>query len=68
MLVDSYVTLRLSTVALTVIGLIAFRALAREHGLSGRAANLATFCLASSSLFFRMSLTFQTDIPFLVDA
>jgi Dolichyl-phosphate-mannose-protein mannosyltransferase len=63
---DSYVTLRLSTVALTVIGLVAFRALAREHGLSGIAANLLTLCLASSSLFFRMSLTFQTDIPFLV--
>ncbi len=63
---DSYVALRLSTVALTIIGLIAFRALAREHGLSGLAANLLTFCLASSSLFFRMSLTFQTDIPFLV--
>jgi len=63
---DSYVTLRLSTIALTVVGLIAFRALAREHGLSGMAANLLTLCLASSSLFFRMSLTFQTDIPFLV--
>jgi hypothetical protein len=63
---DSYVALRLSTVTLTVIGLIAFRALAREHGLSGTAANLLTLCLASSSLFFRMSLTFQTDIPFLV--
>jgi hypothetical protein len=63
---DSYVALRISTVALTVIGLIAFRALAREHGLSGTAANLVTLCLASSSLFFRMSLTFQTDIPFLV--
>jgi hypothetical protein len=63
---DSYVTLRLSTVALTVIGLVAFRALAREHGLNGMAANLLTLCLASSSLFFRMSLTFQTDIPFLV--
>jgi hypothetical protein len=63
---DSYVALRLSTVALTIIGLVAFRALAREHGLSGLAANLLTFCLASSSLFFRMSLTFQTDIPFLV--
>ena len=63
---DSYVTLRLSTVALTVIGLIAFRALASEHGLSGMASNLLTMCLASSSLFFRMSLSFQTDIPFLV--
>jgi hypothetical protein len=63
---DSYTTLRLSTVALTVIGLVAFRGLAREHGLSGMAANLATLCLASSSLFFRMTLTFQTDIPFLV--
>jgi hypothetical protein len=63
---DSYVALRLSTVALTVIGLVAFRALAREHGLGGMAANLLTLCLVSSSLFFRMSLTFQTDIPFLV--
>jgi Dolichyl-phosphate-mannose-protein mannosyltransferase len=63
---DSYVSFRLSTIALTIIGLIAFRALAREHGLSGMASNLVTLCLASSSLFFRMSLTFQTDIPFLV--
>jgi Dolichyl-phosphate-mannose-protein mannosyltransferase len=63
---DSYVTLRLSTIVLTVIGLVAFRALAREHGLSGTAANLLTFCLASSSLFFRMSLSFQTDVPFVV--
>jgi Dolichyl-phosphate-mannose-protein mannosyltransferase len=63
---DSYVTMRLSTVALAVIGLIAFRALAREHGLSGTAANLLTLCLATSSLFFRMSLSFLTDIPFLV--
>jgi hypothetical protein len=63
---DSYVTLRLSTIVLMVIGLAAFRGLAREHGLSGSAANLLTFCLASSSLFFRVSLSFQTDVPFLV--
>jgi hypothetical protein len=63
---DSYITMRLSTVALTVIGLVAFRGLAREHGLSGVGANLVTLCLATSSLFFRMSLTFLTDIPFLV--
>jgi len=62
---DSYITLRLSTIVLMVVGLVAFRALAREHGLSGTASNLLTFCLASSSLFFRASLSFQTDIPFL---
>ena len=49
---------------LAVIGLVAFRGLAVEHGMSRGAANLLTLCLASSPLFFKLSLTFLSDVPF----
>jgi 4-amino-4-deoxy-L-arabinose transferase-like glycosyltransferase len=60
----SYSALRISTIALAVMGLVAFRALALEHGLNRIAANLLTLCIASSPLFFKMSLTFMSDVPF----
>ncbi len=61
----SFAALRLSTIVLAVIGLVAFRGLAVEHGMSRGAANLLTLCLASSPLFFKLSLTFLSDVPFL---
>ena len=61
---DTFGALRLSTVVLSVIGLAAFRGLAREHGISKRAADLLTLCVASASLYFNLSLTFMTDAPF----
>ena len=60
----SFSALRLSTIVLAVVGLAALHALALEHGLSRIAANLLTFCVASSPLFFKMSLTFMSDVPF----
>src|ERR1700722_2897750 len=60
----SFAALRVSTIVLAVIGLVALRALALEHGLGRSAANLLTFCVASSPLFFKMSLTFMSDVPF----
>jgi hypothetical protein len=60
----SFAALRVSTIVLAVVGLAALRALALEHGLSRSAANLLTFCVASSPLFFKMSLTFMSDVPF----
>jgi hypothetical protein len=61
----SFSALRISTVVMSVIGLVAFRELAREHGLSRGAANLLTLCLASSPLFFKLSLTYLSELPFL---
>ena len=61
----SFSALRISTIVLSVIGLVAFRALALEHGLSRGAANLLTLCLASSPLVFKLSLTYLSDVPFL---
>ena len=61
---ESFSALRLSTIGLALAGLGAFRGLAREHGLSGPAADLLTLCVASSSLLFRLSLTFMTEVPF----
>jgi 4-amino-4-deoxy-L-arabinose transferase-like glycosyltransferase len=60
----SFAALRVSTIVLALIGLAAFRGLALEHGLSRVAANLLTLCIASSALFFKMSLTFMSDVPF----
>jgi hypothetical protein len=61
----SFSALRISTIVLSVIGLVAFRALALEHGLSRCAANLLTLCLASSPLVFKLTLTYLSDVPFL---
>jgi hypothetical protein len=61
----SFGALRISTIVMSVIGLVAFRALALEHGLSRSAANLLTLCLASSPLVFKLSLTYLSDVPFL---
>jgi 4-amino-4-deoxy-L-arabinose transferase-like glycosyltransferase len=61
----SFAALRISTIVMSVIGLVAFRALALEHGLSRGAANLLTLCLASSPLVFKLSLTYLSDVPFL---
>ena len=47
----SFTALRLSTLVLALIGLVAFRGLALEHGVERRAANLLTLCLASSPLW-----------------
>ena len=61
----SFSALRVSTLVLFVIGLVAFRALALEHDLKRGTANLLTLCLASSPLVFKLSLTYLSDVPFL---
>ena len=60
----SFQALRFSTIGLFLIGLIAFNALTIEHRLSQTAASLLTLCVASSSLMFRLSLSFMSDVPF----
>ncbi|HET6328484.1 MAG TPA: glycosyltransferase family 39 protein [Planctomycetaceae bacterium] len=61
---NTFVALRWSTIALALLGLLAFRGLAREHGLSRAAADLLTLCVASCSIFFKLSLSYMSDVPF----
>jgi 4-amino-4-deoxy-L-arabinose transferase-like glycosyltransferase len=60
----SFAALRVSTLALGIIGLAAFRALAVEHRIGRQAANLLTLCIATSPLYFKLSLTYMSDVPF----
>jgi hypothetical protein len=61
----SFSMLRLSTLVLSIFGLLAFYGLSREHGLNRSVSALLTLCIASSPLYFRFSLNFMTDVPFL---
>ena len=61
---NSFQALRISTVVLALCGLAAFRWLAIENGLSRSAATLLMLLVATSSLFFKLSLTYLTDVPF----
>ena len=58
--------LRVSTLVLAGIGLLAFYGLAREHDLSGDEAALLTLIWLASPLVLQLSFTFMSDIPFLV--
>ena len=49
---------------LALCGLAAFRGLAIENGLGRSAATLLMLVVATSSLFFKLSLTYLTDVPF----
>jgi 4-amino-4-deoxy-L-arabinose transferase-like glycosyltransferase len=61
----SFVTLRLSTLALSLIGLISFYLLAHEHDLEPAQASFLALILLASPLYLQLSYTFMTDIPFL---
>jgi hypothetical protein len=61
----SFASLRLSTLVLMMLGLIAFYHLAREHGLDAVQAGLSLLALFASPLVLLFSFTFNTDIPFL---
>ena len=61
----SFSSLRISTLFLAVLGLIAFYYLAKEHGLDDVQAGLLTLGLLASPLVLRLSFSFMTDVPFL---
>ena len=61
----SFSMLRLSTLTLALTGLIAFYYLARHHELHPDAAGIAVLALLASPLFFQLSYSFFTDVPFL---
>ncbi len=61
----SHSVLRISTIILVFIGLIAFYSLAREHSLGRIGAGILVFSLFSSPLVLLYSFSFMTDVPFL---
>jgi 4-amino-4-deoxy-L-arabinose transferase-like glycosyltransferase len=60
----SFLALRVSTAALGAVGLIATYFLLRELRTSQRVALLGAGTLALSPLYFSLSLSFMTDVPF----
>lgn len=61
----SHAVLRVSTLVLSLAGLIAFYQLALEHGLNRVQAGLCVLSLMASPLVLRLSFNFDTDVPFL---
>lgn len=59
----SFFALRVSTIALSWLGLWAFNDLLRGQGISNRRAAAATAALAFHPLFFLLQGTFMTDVP-----
>jgi 4-amino-4-deoxy-L-arabinose transferase-like glycosyltransferase len=60
-----YGNLRVSTLVLAFVGLVAFYALALEHRLTRWMAAFATMILLSGPVFLFFSFSFHTDVPFL---
>ena len=60
----SFLALRVSTAALGALGLVATYFLLRELRASQRIALLGASVLALNPLYFSLSLTFMTDVPF----
>ncbi len=60
----SFSTLRISTLVLSLLGLIAFYHLAREYDLNRVQAGILTLALFSNYLYLLLSFTFMSNIPF----
>jgi len=61
----SFSSLRVSTLCLFFIGLLAFYYLAKEYDFSGVQAGFLTLCLLGSPLVMRFAFNFMTNVPFL---
>jgi 4-amino-4-deoxy-L-arabinose transferase-like glycosyltransferase len=61
----SYTALRFSTLTIALAGLLALYGLQREAGVDSRLALFGVLTLALNPLFFELSFTFMTDVPFL---
>jgi hypothetical protein len=60
----SHDTLRATTLVVSALGIAAFHGLLREVGASAAAAAAGAALLAFSPLWFNLSFTFMTDVPF----
>lgn len=61
----SFTALRFSTLILAAAGLVAFSAILKELNFSKETQLLAMAILLFNPLFFHLSVTFMTDVPFL---
>lgn len=61
----SFTVLRLSTLVLAAIGLFIFYKTLKQVHASKKQAGLLVTCLAFNPLFFLLSYSFMTDVPFL---
>lgn len=61
----SFTALRISTLVLAWLGLIGVYFLVKEIGRDNRSALLASLTIAFNPIFFSLSFTFMTDVPFL---
>lgn len=60
----SFTALRVSTLVAAYLGAVALFGLLRELGATRRQAFFAAACLLCSPLYFSLSFTFMTDVPF----
>lgn len=61
----SHASLRISTLVIWLLGLIAFYCLALEHRFAPEEAGLLMLTLFSSPILVKMSFSFMTDVPYL---
>jgi 4-amino-4-deoxy-L-arabinose transferase-like glycosyltransferase len=61
----SFGVLRVSTIILAVVGCMAFYLTLRELEFDRWRSSLGTFVLASNPVFFVLSFSFMTDVPFI---
>src|SRR5690349_10815901 len=61
----SFTILTYSTLVLALVALYAFYAIAREVGVPPAGALLGTGLLALNPIFFHLSYSFMTDVPFM---
>jgi 4-amino-4-deoxy-L-arabinose transferase-like glycosyltransferase len=61
----SFATLRVSTLVMALLAMVAVYALAREHSVSPAGAGLASLALLSSPLVLRFAFNFMTDVPYM---
>jgi hypothetical protein len=61
----SFSILRISTLILSLIGAIAFYLLLKEFGLKENRCILGTLCLVLNPIYFFLSYTFMTDVPYI---
>jgi hypothetical protein len=59
----SHVALRVSTIVLSFLGVLAFFDLLRQSGVSSVRASFVAACFAFNPIYFELSGTFLTDVP-----
>ena len=64
--VFSFTILRFSTLAVAIAGSWLFIAMSRKLNISAKASFIGALILISSPLFFNLSFSFMTDVPFMV--